>query len=256
MLVPKVDLLDPKDASGSFVMTSEEIAWRKSLKLGDQLDARDKQDNWYEGIIVNVGPDGNTFKIHYIGWAERFDENHNRMSENLQPKYTRVENWRDFREKDEIDCKVGGLWFYGNVVKVDKEAQKIKVKLINASKDTADIEYGIQSEEICKLRTHTIAPVSRRALMRQGRVHTHLPIIEVVEEHRNIKNLGNTCFMNSMLQCFSNTERLTLHLLENRHVAFFLCHLLSHFSLYFTYPVSSLGTLLHLYREEKCSSQK
>lgn len=35
-----------------------------------------------------------------------------------------------------------------------------------------------------------------------------------------LKNLGNTCYMNSIIQCLSNTSTLTEFLLENKHEKF------------------------------------
>lgn len=32
-----------------------------------------------------------------------------------------------------------------------------------------------------------------------------------------LKNLGNTCYMNSIIQCLSNTSTLTQFLLENNY---------------------------------------
>ena len=44
---------------------------------------------WYEGVIV-LAIQADMFTVHYKGWEPQFDEHHHRMSDTLQPRYTRV----------------------------------------------------------------------------------------------------------------------------------------------------------------------
>jgi hypothetical protein len=52
--------------------------WCKRLRVGDFLDAKDKNNKWYKGQIVEDKasksyPEKRTFRIHFIGWSDDWD---------------------------------------------------------------------------------------------------------------------------------------------------------------------------------------
>lgn len=51
------------------VMTEEEC---KKLKLGEIVDAQDKEGTWYVATIIAIGID--KVRIHFSGWTEKYDE--------------------------------------------------------------------------------------------------------------------------------------------------------------------------------------
>ena len=71
------------------------------------------------------------------------------------------------------------------------------------------------SDEIAKAYTHTTKPLSS-ASSYYSRGHTRgTPEAPGVV---GLQNLGNTCFMNSMLQCLSNTQPLTEYFLSDQYL--------------------------------------
>lgn len=42
------------------------------LQIGNRLDVRDQKGAWLEAHVVDI--QGDFFKIHYKGWAAKFDE--------------------------------------------------------------------------------------------------------------------------------------------------------------------------------------
>lgn len=58
----------------------ESLTWRCDISLceilvlvqvGDFVDAQDAEGKWYESVVREVSTD--TVKVHYIGWASRWD---------------------------------------------------------------------------------------------------------------------------------------------------------------------------------------
>ena len=62
------------------------------------------------------------------------------------------------------------------------------------------------------------------AVMRELQTKDHTPAAPPIHEGRvtpgatGLSNLGNTCFMNSALQCISNAQPLTKYFLEKDHL--------------------------------------
>jgi hypothetical protein len=45
-----------------------------SLNKGDLIDAKDDRGKWCVAEIVNVDMEKNSIFIHYIGWADKWNE--------------------------------------------------------------------------------------------------------------------------------------------------------------------------------------
>jgi hypothetical protein len=43
-------------------------------KVGDVLSARDSEGKWYASEIIDGKPSANTYKVHYCGWDDKWDE--------------------------------------------------------------------------------------------------------------------------------------------------------------------------------------
>jgi len=116
-----------------------------------------------------------------------------------------------------------------NIVKLNDEPSSFGSKM-NRSHSTPDLAQALQNEEFKPRVERTLKPrviqpvfVKRHDLTR-NRVNFN-PVYGKTERGlTGLKNLGNTCYMNSIIQCISNTLLLTNFLVDDSYRDFMNQH--------------------------------
>lgn len=234
-------LLEEQNEQDEYPRDLAADAWRYELKEGDLIDGQDSEKKWYETVVTSLStPPGQHTKetmvgVHFRGWSSKWDTNYNLFAAELLPLHTKVSDWRDFRVNDCIEVKRGteakAKWFEARVLRVDKGENKVLIRY-SGLKEEPDLWLENQSERLCESGTHIKKKVQASSYSRgstysssssysngggYGSYRSNSRGKPAVRGACGLSNLGNTCFMNSMLQCLSNCEPLTEYILSDRY---------------------------------------
>lgn len=258
--MPWADGLFPRDVK----QERELLELRASLDVGDRCDAQDKFRDWFHAVVVEVRKkvdveeakeldskwdevtdvdwegeeEVDVLRMHFRGWAPKFDEFITRSSPRLQPLYSRVPEWRSrIRVGDVVEVKHTPArrkeeWTPARVERVvsrgyepteedDQWDPDVLRTLVVARTEPHQhrVALSADSEQLVQAGTHTKGGL--RAARRTGagaaaapacgsRPHFGwVPGRPLSPGVVGMPNQGNTCFMNCMLQCLLATKPLT-----------------------------------------------
>lgn len=95
-------------AEWSAMLTS--FGFTTDYQVGQRLDARDNDGNWYESMATRVGID--IVKVHFVGWESRWDDTIPKYTGRLASLYTHTTNWRSATKVGTfVDIKMVSSYF-------------------------------------------------------------------------------------------------------------------------------------------------
>ncbi len=127
------------------------------FKVGDLIDAMDKEKSWFESYIVSIG---NGFvRVHFMGWGSKWDDDipESEITVRIAVLNTKSKNWRSELFEGgliEIKCNedmVNQKWMWG------------KISALNVAEAWVEVSYSFSHEPIvvkrAELYGETICPI-------------------------------------------------------------------------------------------------
>jgi hypothetical protein len=202
--------------------------WRSQLKVGSVVDVQNNNKKWFEATVERLeeqeeqdemGNPKMQITVHMFGSAKADDFSVMSDEKRIQPFGSKTKNWRVFAAGDTIEMQ-----------RKRGAAQEGKVQAF-LSADVMIVKWNDtdRTEEVSIYNDQIVEPDEGG---NQDDNNDDLPDIDtdmLEQAHTKsypgrifpgavgFQNLGNTCVMNSINQCLSNTEPFCEYLLKHKH---------------------------------------